>query len=169
MSDDRDRAWWERLEERFAQTRFGGWFAVTIANPVDRRLLKVTRGRLGLFVGQPVGLLGTVGAKSGQARETPLLYLDDGPRVILVASNAGSHKHPSWYHNARANPGVSFLRRGGHTGDYVARIAESPEREELWGRVNHLYNGYETYQGRSGGREIPILVLDPVDTATDLA
>jgi deazaflavin-dependent oxidoreductase (nitroreductase family) len=169
VSDDRNLSWWERVMEDFAQTRFGGWFAVTIANPIDRRLLKLTRGKVALFVGQPVGLLETTGAKSRQQRETPLLYLDDGPRVILVASNAGSHRHPSWYHNIRANPGVSFLRRGGHTGDYIARIAAGREREELWARVNHLYDGYDAYQGRTDGREIPVVVLDPVETATDVA
>ncbi len=135
---------------------------MTIANPIDRRLLKATRGRLGLFVGQPVGLLETTGAKSGQARETPLLYVDDGPRVILVASNAGNTRHPAWFHNLRANPKVSFLRRGGHTGDYTARVAAGPERDELWARVNDLYAGYETYQGRTAGREIPVVVLDPL-------
>lgn len=160
---NRPLAWWERLEENFAQTRFGGWFAVTIANPIDRRLLKATRGRIALFVGQPVGLLGNTGAKSGQRRETPLLYLDDGPRVIVVASNAGSAKHPAWYYNIKANPSVSFLRRGGHEADYTARIAEGTERDELWARVNDLYSGYETYQGRSDGREIQVVVLDPAE------
>ncbi len=157
----RELTWWERRSEAFAQTRFGGWFAVTIANPVDRRLLKLTRGRLGMFVGQPVGLLGTTGARSGQHREAPLLYVDDGERVILVASNAGSTRHPAWYHNLRANPEVTFLRRGGHAGTYAARVAAEPERGELWDRVNDLYAGYETYQGRTDGREIPVVVLDP--------
>jgi len=155
---------WERLTESVVQTRAGGWFAVNIANPVDRRLLKLTKGRVGMFVGQPVGLLGTTGARSGQPRETPLLYVDDGERVILVASNAGSARHPSWYHNLRANPGVTFLRRGGHSASYVAREAAGPERAELWGRVNDLYGGYETYQGRTDGREIPVVVLDSADS-----
>ena len=157
----RELSWWDRRAEAFAQTPFGGWFAVTIANPVDRRLLKLTRGRLGMFVGQPVGLLGTTGAKSGLRRETPLLYVDDGERVILVASNAGNTRHPSWFHNLRANPGVTFLRRGGHSAEYTARVAAGAERDELWEEVNDLYAGYETYQGRTAGREIPVVVLDP--------
>ena len=152
---------WERAMESVVQTRAGGWFAVNVANPVDRRLLKLTKGRVGMFVGQPVGLLGTTGAKSGQPRETPLLYVDDGDRVILVASNAGSTRHPSWCHNLRANPDVTFLRRGGHSAAYVAREAAGPERAELWDRVNDLYGGYETYQRRTDGREIPVVVLDP--------
>ncbi|MDX6637449.1 MAG: hypothetical protein QOJ01_960 [Solirubrobacterales bacterium] len=167
MSPPRTRqlSWWDRRAEAFAQTRFGGWFAVTIANPIDRRLLKATRGRFGMFVGQPVGLLGTTGARSGQHRETPLLYVDDGARVILVASNAGNVRHPAWFHNLKAHPDVSFLRRGGHTGDYTARVAAGEERDQLWERVNDLYAGYETYQGRTDGREIPVVVLDPVGAA----
>src|SRR4051794_41240536 len=69
MAERRELKWWEQLEERFAQTRFGGWVAVNIANPIDRRLLKMSGGRLGMFIGQPVGLLGTTGARSGQPRE----------------------------------------------------------------------------------------------------
>jgi deazaflavin-dependent oxidoreductase (nitroreductase family) len=115
-----------------------------------------------MFLGEPVGLLGTVGAKSGQKRETPLLYLDDGERVVLVASKAGAARHPSWLHNLRANPRVSFLRRGGHRGTYVAREADGAERDELWARVNDLYAGYDTYQGRTA-RRIPVVVLDPAD------
>jgi deazaflavin-dependent oxidoreductase (nitroreductase family) len=157
----RQLSWWDRRAEAFAQTSFGGWFAVTIANPIDRRLLKLSRGRVGIFLGQPVGLLETTGARSGQVRETPLLYVDDGPRVILVASNAGSTRHPAWFHNLRANPRVGFLRRGGHAGTYTARVAANAERDQLWARVNDLYTGYETYQGRTAGRQIPVVVLDP--------
>jgi deazaflavin-dependent oxidoreductase (nitroreductase family) len=153
---------YERFMEGFAKTRAGGWLAVNVANPIDRRLLTWTNGRVGMFLGEPVGLLGTVGAKSGQKRETPLLYLDDGERVVLVASKAGAARHPSWLHNLRANPRVSFLRRGGHRGTYVAREAEGAERDELWARVNDLYAGYDTYQGRTA-RRIPVVVLDPAD------
>jgi deazaflavin-dependent oxidoreductase (nitroreductase family) len=158
----RKLSWWERQAEAFAQTRFGGWFAVTIANPVDRHLLRWTRGRLGMFIGQPVGLLGTTGAKSGRHRETPLLYVDDDERVILVASNAGNTRHPAWFHNLTAHPEVTFLRRGGHAATYTARVAEGAERAELWEQVNDLYAGYETYQGRTAGRKIPVVVLDPI-------
>lgn len=154
-------SWVERQMEAFVKTRVGGWLAVNVANPIDARLLPLTNGRVGLFFGQPVGLLTTKGAKSGLERRTPLLYLDDGDQVVLVASKAGAARHPAWFHNLRANPGVSFLRRGGHTGDYLAREAEGAEREELWERVNDLYAGYDTYQGRAGSRRIPVVVLDP--------
>jgi F420H(2)-dependent quinone reductase len=153
---------WERAMEGFVKTRVGGWLAVHVANPIDRRLIPLTRGRIGLYLGAPVGVLETVGAKSGRRRRTPLLYLDEGERVVLVASKAGSPRHPAWYHNLRANARVRFLRRGGGEAEYVAREATGPERERLWTKVNVLYAGYETYQRRTGGRRIPVIVLEPV-------
>ena len=147
--------------EGFATTRLGGWLAVHVANPIDRRLLPLTGGRVGLYLGAPVGVLETVGARSGQTRRTPLLYLDDGARVVLVASKAGNPRHPAWYHNLKANPRVGFLRRGGYHASYLAREAAGPERERLWAKVNELYAGYDTYQGRAGSRRIPVIVLEP--------
>jgi F420H(2)-dependent quinone reductase len=152
---------WERAMETIVKSRPGGWFAVNVGNPVDQRLLRWTNGRVGLFPGQPVGLLETVGAKSGQPRTTPLLYLQDGEQVVLVASKAGAARHPAWFHNLRARPDVFFTARKAHRRPYRAREAEGPERERLWARVNDLYAGYETYQGRSGGRRIPVVVLEP--------
>ena len=147
--------------EAFVKSRTGGWFALHVANPIDRRLLRWTRGRIGLFAGQPVGLLETVGAKSGEPRTTPLLYLEDDGRVVLVASKAGSPRHPAWFHNLRASPEVSFTDRRGRRRRYRARVAEGRERDRLWAGVNDLYTGYETYQGRAGGRTIPVVVLEP--------
>ena len=147
--------------EALVKTRVGAWLAINVANPIDRRLLTLTNGRVGLFLGQPIGLLVTIGARSGERRETPLLYLDDGERGVLVASKGGNPRHPAWYHNLRANPRVTFLRHSGHRGTYLAREADGEERERLWARVNDLYGGYETYQGRTEGRRIPVVVLEP--------
>ncbi len=153
--------WWERPLEALVKTRVGGWLSVHVANPVDRRLLRLTGGRVGVFVGQPVGLLETVGAKSGAPRTTPLLYVRDGERVVLVASKAGSDRHPAWYHNLRANPDVHFTGRRDGRRAYRARVAEGAERDELWRRANDLYSGYDTYQDRAGERRIPVIVLEP--------
>jgi deazaflavin-dependent oxidoreductase (nitroreductase family) len=161
----RRMSWWERRMEGLVKTRAGGWLAVNVANPIDRRLIPLTGGRMGLFLGQPVGVLETIGARSGEPRKTPLLYLAQGERVVLVASKAGSSRHPAWYHNLKANPRVRFLRRGGKRSEYLAREAIGAERDELWAEVNDLYAGYDTYQGRTGGRRIPVIVLDPAAQA----
>ena len=147
--------------QAFAKTPFGGWFAVTVANPIDRRLLRWSGGRIGLFLGQPVGLLEVRGARSGALRETPLLYAEDGDRVVLVASNAGSLKHPAWFHNLKANPEVAFTARG-RRGSYRASEAAGAERDRLWQTVLSVYDGYDEYAERAGLREIPVMVLEPL-------
>jgi len=155
----------QKALERFAASRLGGWWFINVAMPIDRRLLPLTRGRVSSALGQPVGLLETVGAKSGEKRQTPLLFLGRGGDVVLVASKAGAPRHPAWYHNLRAHPRVRFLAPH-RTGEYVARVAEGEERARLWAEVNHLYAGYEVYSDRAGGREIPVVVLERAPGAT---
>lgn len=161
----RDMHFWEKPLEAFAASKPGGWWFVNVAMRVDRKLLPLTGGRLSIAIGQPVGLLETVGAKSGEARQTPLLFLAHGDDVVLVASKAGAPRHPAWYHNLRAHPRVRFLAPG-RTGEYVARVAEGPERDELWAEVNDLYRGYEVYKERAGAREIPVVVLERAPGST---
>jgi deazaflavin-dependent oxidoreductase (nitroreductase family) len=163
----RQLKWWERSLENFARSRPGGWLAINVANPIDKRLLAWSNGRVGLYVGQQVGLLEHVGAKSGLRRVTPLLYLADDGRIVLVASKAGAERNPAWYHNLKANPEVEFLPRGGPKAPYLAREAEGEERDDLWHRVNDLYVGYDDYQARSGGRRIPVMVLEPMKNVAE--
>ncbi len=151
----------ERVLESFAKSRAGGWWFVNVANKLDPPLLKATNGRFSTAVGTPVLLLRSRGAKSGQLRETPLLYDTDADRIVLVASKAGAAKHPAWYHNLRAHPDVEVIAAG-RSGRYRAHEAEGDERARLWDDVNDLYAGYETYQGRAGARRIPVMVLERV-------
>ena len=134
----------ERLGERFAQSKPGSWFYINVAMRIDRVLLPLSQGRLSISVGQQVGMLETIGAKSGEARKTPLLFIRDGRHVVLIASMGGAPRHPSWLHNLRANPRVSFLGPGGASGDYVAREAEGDERARLWDEAVDYYAGYDT-------------------------
>ena len=150
----------ERLGERFAQSKQGSWFYINVAMRVDRVLLPLSRGRFSISVGQQVGMLESVGAKSGEVRRIPLLFIRDGNHVILIASMGGAPRHPSWLHNIRANPRVKFLGPGGTTGHYVAREAQGDERGRLWDEAVDYYSGYATYKVRAGKREIPIVVLE---------
>jgi deazaflavin-dependent oxidoreductase (nitroreductase family) len=150
----------QRLGERFAQSKPGSWFYINVAMRVDRVLLPLSRGRVSISVGQQVGMLETVGAKSGELRKTPLLFIRDADHVVLIASMGGAPRHPSWLHNIRANPRVKFLGPGGATGDFVAREAQGDERGRLWDEAVDYYAGYATYKIRAGEREIPIVVLE---------
>jgi deazaflavin-dependent oxidoreductase (nitroreductase family) len=150
----------ERQLEGFARSRLGGWYFVNVAMRLDRHLLPLTGGRVSSAPGQQICLLETVGAKSGQVRKTPLVYVPDGDRVVLIGSKAGSPRHPAWVHNMRTNPRVKLLAPR-LTGEYVAREAEGEERQRLWAKAVDYYAGYETYQERTGGRRIPVIVLEP--------
>jgi deazaflavin-dependent oxidoreductase (nitroreductase family) len=152
---------YEQAMERFAASRAGGWAFLHVISPIDRRLLPLTRGRVSLAVGTPVGLLEARGARSGRRRRTPLLYRVDGDRLVVVASNVGSERHPAWLHNARAAGEVRFLSREQGWRTYRPRIAAGDERARLWRLATDLYAGYGTYQDRTGGREIPVVVLEP--------
>ena len=157
----RKRSVGERIVEKFASSRLGGWWYVHPAPAIDRRLFPLTGGRMTTGGRGRVGLLKVRGAKSGQLRETPLVFARDGEKVILVASRGGDVKNPAWYHNIVANPDVTFTIEGTER-EYVAHTAEGAERERAWFLANERYAGYAVYQRRTEGRVIPVVVLDPV-------
>ena len=129
---------------------------------IDRWLIPRTGGRLKVALGQPILLLHTRGAKSGQPRRTPLLYTPHGEGFVVVASKAGAARHPAWYHNLRAHPDAVTVELGGRHIAVRPRVIDEPERSELWQRVNDNYNGYDTYEQRAGGRVIPVVLLEPI-------
>ena len=105
-------------------------------------------------------LLTTTGAKSGLPRSLPLLYLTDGERLILIASNYGRTSHPAWYRNLVANPTVEVLA-GRHSGTYTAgQITDPAERERAWALALDQYAGYADYEDRAGDRTIPLVRLE---------
>jgi deazaflavin-dependent oxidoreductase (nitroreductase family) len=145
--------------ERFASSKAGGWYFINVANKIDKHLVPATRGALSTAIGQQVLVVETIGAKSGQARRIPLVYITEGDAIVLIASKGGAPKHPAWYHNLKANPEVRVWAKD-RSGHYRAREAEGEERDRLWAKAVDYYAGYETYQGRTGGRRIPVLVLE---------
>jgi deazaflavin-dependent oxidoreductase (nitroreductase family) len=125
-------------------------------------LYKRTGGRLGQSVPGVPGkmlLLDHVGAKSGQLRTSPLLYVDDGADVVIVASKGGFPKNPAWFHNLMANPDTT-VQIGSERLPVHARVARPEERERLWEMAVKAYHGYENYRARTD-REIPLVVLEP--------
>jgi F420H(2)-dependent quinone reductase len=122
-------------------------------------LLKISRGRIGnSFLGTPTLLLTTIGRKSGQPRTLPLYYMEDGGRMILVASNAGTSQDPAWLLNIRAQPTVAVQVRGQkHT--MLARIASEEEQQQLWPRLIAMFPWWQMMAERSQ-RAFPIVVLE---------
>lgn len=132
------------------------------ATKIHVSLFRATDGRIGgRMVGSPVLLLVTTGRKTGLKRTTPLLYLDDGGRYAIVASNGGAPKHPVWWLNLRADPEAT-VEIGGRKARVRATRAQGEERARLWKGLVRMYGPYETYQKRTD-REIPVILLEPVE------
>ncbi|HET7443121.1 MAG TPA: nitroreductase family deazaflavin-dependent oxidoreductase [Solirubrobacterales bacterium] len=125
-------------------------------------LYKRTGGRLGHSFPGVRGkmlLLDHVGAKSGKKRTSPLLYVEDGNDVVIVASKGGFPKNPAWFYNLEANPDTT-VQIGSEVRKVHARVAKPEERDALWDKAVHAYSGYEDYRARTD-REIPLVVLEP--------
>jgi len=131
---------------------------------MDTTVLKWSRGKKSLttmLTGVPVVVLSTTGARTGKNRSIPLAGIPDGENIILVPSSFGSISYPGWYYNLRSHPQVKLDLKG-QTQDYVARIANQEERQHYWQLAVHYFPGYQSYEERSAGREIPIFILEPV-------
>jgi deazaflavin-dependent oxidoreductase (nitroreductase family) len=131
---------------------------VTLLHPVAYRLFRGA-GVLGHQFGMRNIILTTTGHRSGRPREAPLFSFEDGDRVVVIGSNAGGPRDPSWVRNLRANPAAT-LRVGGEVRPVQGHIAAGEERARLWATAVERYPGYELYQRRAG-RTIPVVVLIP--------
>jgi deazaflavin-dependent oxidoreductase (nitroreductase family) len=154
-------SWFNRGYLRVAASPAGHWFVKNVSRRVDPLLLRVSRGRLSTIVLRPLVLLTTRGARTGERRTTPLVYFNEGDRVVLMASNYGGRNHPAWYYNIRANPEVT-LSAGGHEGRYLAEQATGEERERLWGLAKQIARNYGQYEQKASNRQIAVFVLTPV-------
>ena len=112
------------------------------------------------FEGAPMMLLGTVGAKSGEPRTNPLVYTNDGDHIVIVASFAGSDRHPPWFYNLKAS-GEVIVEVG--TEKYTARavIVDEPERTRLYSQMESEMATFTEYREKTE-RVIPVIRLERV-------
>jgi len=124
-------------------------------------VFRATDGRLlGRVAGMPVVMLITTGRKSGKPRSTMLTSpVQEGDRVVLVASYGGDDRHPAWFLNLRDHPDVEVTMLGRRR-RMRARTASADEKAELWPRITATYRGYAGYQRRTE-RDIPVVILEP--------
>jgi deazaflavin-dependent oxidoreductase (nitroreductase family) len=111
----------------------------------------------GPFEGAPVLLLTATGAKSGDRRTTPVMYLKDGDRMVIFASKGGAPNNPGWYHNLRANPSAT-VEVGTEKVDVDAVVTEGDERERLFRRQAEIFPQFADYE-RKTTRQIPVVAL----------
>jgi len=147
--------------EAIASSRLLTWMTINVVAPLDRRLLKVSNGRLSL-TGSSTILLVTTGAKSGATRYSSLPGLYHGEQIILLASKGGAPTHPAWYFNLRKHPQVEVVNKGASK-RYRAHTAEGEEREQLWAWLLEQWSGFAAYEKKAAPRVLPVVVLTPMD------
>ena len=132
-----------------------------VVNAIHETVFIATKGRVaGKGFGMPVVRLTTTGRKTGKQRTTMLTSpVQDGDRMVIVASWGGDDRNPMWFLNLQANPDVEVTFDGA-TRAMRAHVATAEERAELWPRVVAAYKGYGQYQTRTE-REIPLVILEP--------
>jgi proline iminopeptidase len=106
-------------------------------------------------------LLTTKGRKSGQPLSLPLIFGEHGGAFVVIASKGGAPDHPHWFLNLEADPNAEIQVGRDHY-HVTMRVAQGAERETLWKQLTALYPPYDQYQQWARGREIPVVVLDPV-------
>jgi deazaflavin-dependent oxidoreductase (nitroreductase family) len=109
----------------------------------------------------PALLLTTTGRNSGDKFVLPLFYGTDGDSYIVIASKGGAPQHPGWYRNILANPDVE-VQVGTKKAKARARTTTGEERTRLWKKALEYWPPYADYQLKTE-REIPVVVLDPLD------
>ena len=130
-------------------------------------LLRVSKGRLGnSFLGRPVLLLTTVGHKSGRPRKQPLFFVEQAPRLVLVASNGGSPQDPAWLLNIRKSPHVTVTRQGIEK-PMTARIVTADEKQRLWPSLTAEFPYWQEVSDRSR-RDFPVVILESAGEAATL-
>jgi deazaflavin-dependent oxidoreductase (nitroreductase family) len=103
-------------------------------------------------------ILTTKGRRSGEQRDTPLIYQPHGDDYLVVASKGGADAPPAWYLNLEAEPEVEVQVKGDRF-KARARTATPDEKPDLWRKMAATWPAYDDYQEKTE-REIPVVVLE---------
>jgi deazaflavin-dependent oxidoreductase (nitroreductase family) len=124
---------------------------------VNRQIVEEYRGSGGKI--QRLGgtsrmlLLTSIGARSGEHRTAPMMFVRDGDRLVVFASNMGAGRHPSWYHNLVAHPEVT-VELGTEKFEARAVVTAGVERDRLWALFP-----FPEHQEKTP-RQIPVVTLE---------
>jgi len=117
---------------------------------LDKYLMRRT-GLVGKLYGLPALLITTTGAKSGQARTQPLLYIRDGDDFLVLGTNFGQLHHPAWTANLLAHPAAT-IEVGGVPLTVRGELVEGDDWRRHFECFAAVYPGYRDYLTRCGDR-----------------
>ena len=113
------------------------------------------------FMGFPVLLLTTVGARTGAEHTHVLGGFPDGDNAwLVIASKAGAATHPGWFFNIVKNPDRVWAQIGNRRFKASVQSLQGKEREDAYARVVAVAKNYGSYPKKTD-REIPVLRLTP--------
>jgi deazaflavin-dependent oxidoreductase (nitroreductase family) len=124
----------------------------------QRQLIAQYRADGGASMGdRPLVLLTTVGRKTGAPSTTPMMFVRDGGRIFVIASNAGAPADPQWYRNLVVEPSVTVELPGQ---EFKARATplEGADYERNWEMIKERYPFFAEHDQRAG-RRIPVVEL----------
>ena len=141
----------------------GGALLMRLAKPlIDRQVDGIRRApgpEPKVFMGFPVLLLTTVGAKTGKEHTHVVGGFPDGPDAwLVVASKGGAATHPAWFINAAKNPDKVSIQVGNRKMRAAVESLAGAEREQAYSRVVAVAPRYADYLKKTD-REIPVLRL----------
>jgi deazaflavin-dependent oxidoreductase (nitroreductase family) len=144
------------------RTRLFRVAAPVLLPPIERLLAALTGGRVQLSaLLVPSLVLHTIGARTGEVRDVPLMYTPDGRgRAIVAGTNFAGAKHPAWTTNLLAHPDATITVRGRELSVRASVIPDS-ERDATWARIEAQWPGYRGYE-RDSGRTVRLFRLQPV-------
>ena len=148
---------------RFASSRLGALLFAPTLHLVDRLVFRVSNGRAfatSALAGLPIVMLTSTGAKSGARRTVPLVGIRDGDKVVSSHRTMEARATRRGITTCTPHPEAT-LSINGQSRNYIARAATPSEYDHYWGQAVSLYVGYAAYKSRTGGRNIPIMVLTP--------
>jgi deazaflavin-dependent oxidoreductase (nitroreductase family) len=106
-------------------------------------------------------LLTTIDARRGRPRTTPLAYHQHGNRYLVIASNGGATRHPTWFRNLERDPNAT-VEVGTETLAARARILDGSERDIVFAAIAAQAPAAAAFQAKAG-RTIPVIELEPLD------
>jgi len=102
-------------------------------------------------------LLTTVGRKTGAPHTAPMMFVPDGDRVLVIASNMGALKEPDWCGNLSANNRVT-VEIGSETYAAQADLLTGDDYARSWAMIKKRYPFFADHE-KTAERRIPVVAL----------
>jgi F420H(2)-dependent quinone reductase len=116
----------------------------------------VTQGPL---AGDPIMVMTSTGAKTGEPRQALLTFSRDGEDYVVAGTAGGSPTTPAWVHNVSVHPQV-MIEAEGRTFQATAKVTEEPDRLQLWKEHVKVNPRFAEYPKKTT-RPFPMVRLTP--------